>query len=457
MGKISLSNIIEGVATRSGLSREASDNFMHAFVETIEKGLQEDGIVKIKGLGTFKLQEVNDRGSVDVNTGERIVIKGYRRVTFTPDSAMKEFINRPFAHFEPTELNDGYPLEEETIEQDNSSDENEEPEIAVVEEPAEEIVTNVTEEEVGNTVPEVIDETIENTGDIVGKTIVAEEEVEAIPAIEERLPEIEETAEETAEDIVGEPVEETGEVATEEATEEKTEKAEESIESTEQPDPITEETHQPKPRRRKRRGGCLWLILLLLIAFAAYFLCTHGIVFDEPVSKSEVDEQADITVKSNLEEELKAEFGDESKAETQPEKKEEEVKPIATEPKPEAPAIGQSPQADTVEKVQSKVTESPAPQTVEPSKPTAPIFLEVKLTESLASKPLKNITLADTTDYTIEGTLVTHELKSGETIIQLAKKYYGEKCLWPYIVKHNQMKDYNNLAIGQKINIPILK
>ena len=90
-------------------SKEAADKFVRAFVATLEEGLRADNIVKIKGLGTFKLMQVSDRDSVDVSTGERITIKGYTKVSFTPDSAMKEFVNRPFAHFEPTELNEGYP------------------------------------------------------------------------------------------------------------------------------------------------------------------------------------------------------------------------------------------------------------------------------------------------------------------------------------------------------------
>ena len=84
-------------------------------------------------------------------------------------------------------------------------------------------------------------------------------------------------------------------------------------------------------------------------------------------------------------------------------------------------------------------------------------YCTVKLTELLEAKELKDITPADTTDYIIDGTLVTHELKSGETIILLARKYYGDKRLWPYIVKYNWMKDYNNVAVGQMINIPVLK
>ena len=125
MGKITLTNIAEELAAASGMSKEASDNFIRLFIDTIEKGLLEDSLVKIKGLGTFKLMEVSDRGSVDINTGERITIKGYRKVSFTPDSAMKEFVNRPFAHFEPTELNEGYPSEEElsALEDDDKAEE----------------------------------------------------------------------------------------------------------------------------------------------------------------------------------------------------------------------------------------------------------------------------------------------------------------------------------------------
>ena len=143
MGKISLSNIIDELVAKSGLARDVADNFIHAFVETIEKGLQEDNIVKIKGMGTFKLQEVSDRGSVDVNTGERITIRGHRKVTFTPDSAMKELVNRPFAHFEPTELNDGYPTENELDAVGAQTDETDE--VSESTETTESVVGNETE------------------------------------------------------------------------------------------------------------------------------------------------------------------------------------------------------------------------------------------------------------------------------------------------------------------------
>ena len=78
------------------------------------------------------------------------------------------------------------------------------------------------------------------------------------------------------------------------------------------------------------------------------------------------------------------------------------------------------------------------------------------ITESLAAKNLKDITIVDTTEYLIAGTQSTHTLQSGETIIQLARKYYGDKRLWPYIVKHNHITDFNKVKVGMAIDIPVL-
>ena len=104
------------------------------------------------------------------------------------------------------------------------------------------------------------------------------------------------------------------------------------------------------------------------------------------------------------------------------------------------------------------VAENAKSQMEEPKKPVVETcFSSVTLTESLKAKPIKDITPADTTDYVMDGTRVVHTLKSGETIIQLANKYYGDKRLWPYIVKYNRMRDFNNVAIGQRIEIPVLK
>lgn len=108
--KILLQDLSAGMSKRSGLGKREGENFVRTFFSVIEQYLQEDKIVKVKGLGTFKVVEVSGRDSVNVNTGERIHIKGHSKVTFTPDSAIRDHVNRPFADFETIILNEGVDL-----------------------------------------------------------------------------------------------------------------------------------------------------------------------------------------------------------------------------------------------------------------------------------------------------------------------------------------------------------
>ena len=86
----------------------------------IEDSLKHDKLVKIKGLGTFKLIDVDSRESININTGERFVIEGYTKISFTPESALRELINKPFAHFETVALNENTVLEDTIIEKEES-------------------------------------------------------------------------------------------------------------------------------------------------------------------------------------------------------------------------------------------------------------------------------------------------------------------------------------------------
>jgi len=499
MRKISLSNIADELASKSGLPRDVADNFMHAFVEAIEKGLQDDNLVKIKGLGTFKLQEVSDRGSIDVNTGERITIKGHRKVTFTPESAMKELVNRPFAHFEPTELNDGYPSDDEPVTSGDFADEADDmienaevdaPNIAVevAEKPHEnamettpcdlpsspEIEELVEEQAAGEviaeevamvSVPQAMEAAV--TFDTVVSVEECEEEVKGSEALEEPAnavmeePETsldEESVTETIEEPIVEPAAGPSKDTVENSVEEnKTEPVEQQ--TAEPTIPIAEETakkpNHSKPEVKKKHGFLWTVILVLLLLVAVFFLRNY--YFHTPEERSfnnNMDEYSEMMVNPNLEEELGMEWNDEPKVSPQlPTGKKEPVKPLIDS------ADAQQAQAQTSQpKATPSQPEKPSGQSATTVKPAAdPLFCVVTITESLAAKTIKDITPADTVDYRIEGTLVTHQLKSGETIIQLAKKYYGDKRLWPYIVKYNWMKDYNNVAIGQMINIPVLK
>ncbi|MDD6552968.1 MAG: HU family DNA-binding protein [Prevotellaceae bacterium] len=94
------------------LSKDDAATFVSAFFEVLQQGLEEDRIVKVKGLGTFKLITVKDRESVDVNTGERIVIEGRDKISFTPDKILAELINKPFAQFDTVVVNEGVDFSE---------------------------------------------------------------------------------------------------------------------------------------------------------------------------------------------------------------------------------------------------------------------------------------------------------------------------------------------------------
>lgn len=109
--KILMQDLAAGVSKRSGLLKKDSDTFVRLFFETIEDSLSEEKNVKVKGLGSFKIVEVSGRDSVNVNTGERIHIKGHSKITFTPDTGLRNTVNRPFADFETVILNEGVDIE----------------------------------------------------------------------------------------------------------------------------------------------------------------------------------------------------------------------------------------------------------------------------------------------------------------------------------------------------------
>lgn len=95
------------VAEKQGITRAESEQFVSAMFELLKSTLNTDDQVKVKGLGTFKIQTVKSRSSINVNTGERVVIDSHDRIAFTPDKAMAESVNKPFGHFETVVLNDG--------------------------------------------------------------------------------------------------------------------------------------------------------------------------------------------------------------------------------------------------------------------------------------------------------------------------------------------------------------
>ena len=112
MSKVVLSQLAESLAQKNGLSQHVAETFARTMFDVINQGLVDDKLVKVKGLGTFKVTSVKDRESVDVNTGARILIEGRDKINFVPDATLRDLVNKPFAQFETVIINDGVDFSE---------------------------------------------------------------------------------------------------------------------------------------------------------------------------------------------------------------------------------------------------------------------------------------------------------------------------------------------------------
>ena len=129
MNKLTLNNIAKVLVEKNGLEPKEAMMFTTAMFDLIHDRLNEEGIVKVKGLGTFKMIRVEARESINVRTGERVLIDSHAKITFTPDAVMKELVNKPFSQFETVVLNDDVEFtdmkSEETTDETNNSEQSE--------------------------------------------------------------------------------------------------------------------------------------------------------------------------------------------------------------------------------------------------------------------------------------------------------------------------------------------
>ena len=123
MGKVTIQDIAVILSERHGLTKKDASGFVGALFDVVRQALERDRIVKIKGFGTFKIIDVDARESVNVNTGERVLIEGHNKITFTPDALMKELVNKPFSQFETVVLNEGVDFEDTLKTVESLSDE----------------------------------------------------------------------------------------------------------------------------------------------------------------------------------------------------------------------------------------------------------------------------------------------------------------------------------------------
>ena len=181
MSKLNIYDLCSVLTSKNGLDDKESHRFIKAIFDVIQEGLDEDKIVKVKGLGTFKIIEVDDRESINVNTGERVLIEGHSKLTFTPDSVMKEIVNKPFSQFETVILNEGVDFPDPVVEEPAVED-------IIADEPAEDKEI-IVEPQIDNNVAEQSVEEEPVAEKTVAEEPVAEKNVAEEPVAEEPVAE----------------------------------------------------------------------------------------------------------------------------------------------------------------------------------------------------------------------------------------------------------------------------
>ncbi|MDL2245362.1 HU family DNA-binding protein [Parabacteroides sp. OttesenSCG-928-J18] len=278
--RLSISDLAGLLAEKTGRKKKETEEFLKEFVSLVSHGVFEDRIVKIKEIGTFKIIEVEDRESIHVNTGERFVIPGHFKLTFTPDKELKELVNTPFSFFESVEVDE----ESALIESEEKKEIEISPEPEVTEE-LEEVEVTVTEE-------------VEEPEPVAEEVIIPEKSNES--EVVEELVETKTTASEQIE--IPEPIEA-------------------------EPSQETDVTELEKPR--KKRFNWVLLIALMFLALAGAFVYHYFVPssVQEPLPVAAVAPQPEVVPTEMPEENEPTEEIEDSETVIAPvkEKQEEEV------------------------------------------------------------------------------------------------------------------------------------
>ena len=431
--KLLLSDFAQWLSEKEGITKKEAQTFLRTLFQIVEQGLTDDQFVKIKGLGTFKLVTVNERESVNINTGERFQIGEHNKIAFIPDASMKEIINRPFAHFESVDLSD----ETDTAELDAVDE-------AVKQEfpPISEEETSTAEESIPTTV-EVITESSHPTSfpekqkDVTEEVSEESNLTEEIPteiatiteSLEEKKAEETETLAQAEETETLAQAEETGTLAQAEAvaitaketasesqaseenltpeetpiqvvsTSEKTDAMGTEAEiSVSQPTTLTvsgaaveeeEDTRRPWLRRT------LMALFVLLLCTASYFAGYYRLLCPPCASTA-----------------------------------------------PTAPATKVQPDSLQAKKPQAAKKDSAA----------------VSAASQTVSKPLNEVKDSVKQPQKQEEAVTrTHTIRVGDNLSRIARKYYGDDHYVDFIIRKNNLKNADNIHVGKVLVLPPLE
>lgn len=437
--KLNLSQLTDLFCEKSGMSRSGAAVFVKSFFETIIERVSEGEQVKVKGFGTFKQSVISDRESVNVNTGERIVIPGHTKITFTPDQSLKDIINKPFENFE-------------TIVMDAPSVAATEP--AVTSTTVEESIENVSD----NNVPtEVRPETNVEESVIADtpKATVAEES--HVTVAEEAVQPVE-IPESVSEEAVN-------------SEEQHESSAKETVQPENQQATVVADTEQNSSKKKVSAGrviakAAIWILGIALAALIlSYIIWPVSLLhlFRLEADRLTADDNASVAVQVDTITIIRTESvvsatssKPEEKIEENAQAKYEEQQDKVREQKEKTEGNDQTPKKnpDAAEPKETAVS-SVADQVTKPVKESAKpeVF---HLTAADEAKDLSLFSLADTTSYRMSGTKTVHTLANGETLTRVSLKYYGTKKLWPYIAAYNHISNVNAVHAGQRLTIPVL-
>ncbi len=408
MERISIQEIANVLVAKSGLKKKDAERFGTTLFEVVKDGLASDRLVKIKGLGTFKIIDIEARESVNVNTGERVLIEGHEKITFTPDSTMKELVNKPFSQFETVVLNEGVVFddmpEEPTPPIAKLVSNEEEP--APVEDPTP--VEEPTPDE--EPTPEEPEEPIQEVAEEPEPDIQPEPEViQPEPEVTQPEPEVTQPEPEVTQP---EPeVTQTEDIQTEELQTE--------ITSEETMKPIYRNQFETMSRSKVRNWAVISLLMCIVSFGAGYFL---GLNQGKTKAMEEFINQPIGEVLVDTQKVEKTE-------------KTEEKAPTAKEEK--APA--------TIEEKVPEPKEEKAPEKKD-TKPETPVI----------DKYAEMDGRVRTGAYRIVGTDYELPVKAGETVARFSQRTLGPgmEC---YIEVFNGVKANTVLQEGQKLKVPKLE
>ena len=413
--RLTIQDLTDLLAAKHSMTKKDAEAFVKEFFLLIEQALESENTVKIKGLGTFKLLDVDSRESVNVNTGERFQIKGHTKVSFSPDANLRDTINKPFAHFETVVLNENTVLEDTPIEETEEEESGEEviptdiPEsIEPQSQPKEEEKEEMSLTEIQ---PIVEPRSIEPQSVVVEPKTVPVEKKEIITAeeiIEQELLRANLKPESTI-------------VRSQEGKSEMAKGAE-----------VAQTAIQPTPQKNipdssvKEKSPVPYLItiiiLVLLLCGGVVLFIYYPDLFSSSSDKNALDMPPVTTQPVKPEVQLSDTIEQDSVKDIKPETPKTSITPT--------PVVPQKKEAVTPAKTENKVIRQ---------QPSTSVYL-------------------DSASYKITGTKTKYTVKEGETLTRVSLRFYGTKAMWPYIVKHNPdvIKNPNNVPYGTTIKIPEL-